>query len=178
MKKYVALLRGINVGGNNKIAMTELKNSFESIGYKNVSTYINSGNVFFESSDDESAICENIEMQIEKDFGINIRVIVRDKKCIEAINNKIPETWRNDAEYKTDVMFLWPEYENEKSLELVTIKNRVDTVFYLDGAIVWHLKKSNYSKSGMNKLIGTEVYKNMTVRNVNTVRKLLTLMNN
>lgn len=114
MTKYVALLRGINVGGNSKVEMSKLKKCFESFGYQNVFTYINSGNII---------------------------------------------------------------YDSKKSLDLLTKNSKVDNLKYIDGAIVWNIKRGDYSKSGMNKLIGTPLYKHMTARNINTVRKLDALMN-
>jgi uncharacterized protein (DUF1697 family) len=175
--KYVAFLRGINVGGNNKVDMKHLKACFEALGFENVLTYINSGNVIFETKEkDEGKIIKKIETAIEKTFGFPVRVVVRDSKNISKVLKSIPVNWNNDADQKTDVLFLWDEYCDKKSLELITINPKVDTLKYIDGAIVWHLEKKDYSQSGMNKFIGTEVYKNMTARNVNTLRKLSELM--
>ncbi len=175
--KYVALLRGINVGGNNKIEMQRLKACFEALGFENVSTYINSGNVIFETSDkSEPKIVSKIEKAIKKEFGFAVRVVVRDNKNIAKLLQATPADWHNNAEQKTDVLFLWDEYCNTKSLELITTNPNVDTLKYIDGAIVWHLEKKNYPKSGMNKFIGTEVYTHMTARNINTLRKLAELM--
>lgn len=177
MNKYVALLRGINVGGNNKIAMANLKACFESLGFKNVSTYINSGNVMFDTKvQDTKTIISDIERAIRKTFKLDIRIVLRTRENILKVCKKIPDAWMNDKEYKTDVMFLWDEYRDEKTLELLSTNAEIDSLLYVDGAIIWHLKKKDYSKSGMRKLIGTDVYKQMTVRNINTVRKLATLM--
>ena len=113
---------------------------------------------------------------INKEFDLEIRVILREQSSIEQICKQIPQQWNNNSEEKTDVMFLWPEYENIDSLCLMNANKEVDSLIYVDGAIIWHLKKIDYSKSGMNKLIGTKIYKNMTVRNVNTTRKIASLM--
>lgn len=177
MQKYVALLRGINVGGNNKIEMARLKICFESLGYTNVATYINSGNVIFETKkSDTTKIANEIERAIKKNFELDIPVVLRGKKSIDKVNKKIPTDWINDKEYKTDVMFLWDNFANRGTLKKIVTNPKVDTLLYIDGAVVWHLKKKDYGKSKMNDIIGTEVYKNMTVRNVNTVRKLNALM--
>lgn len=171
--KYVALLRGINVGGNNKVEMSKLKLSFESLGFKNVSTYINSGNVIFETkATDQNKLSAKIEEVIEKDFGLSIRVVTRDERNIKKVCKKIPSDWINDKDNKTDVMFLWSEFASKETIQLIAT-TKVDSLLYVDGAIIWHLKKKDYSKSGINKFIGTDVYKNMTARNVNTVRKLV-----
>ena len=173
----MALLRGINVGGNNKIGMSELKQCFESLGYNKVSTYINSGNVIFESPKTEiTELAGEIETAIKEAFSLDISVVIRDKNNIEKICRKIPADWVNNKDYKTDVMFLWPKFASRNTLEQIRINPLVDTLLYIEGAIVWHLKKEDYGKSKMGDIIGTSVYKNMTVRNINTVRKLASLM--
>ncbi|MEM9336417.1 MAG: DUF1697 domain-containing protein [Patescibacteria group bacterium] len=177
MNTYVALLRGINVGGNNKIEMTKLKMGFEKFGHSDVQTYINSGNVIFSShTNDIAALTNEIEAMINKDFKLDIPVVLRSKESIMKVCKKIPAAWTNDKEQKTDVMFLWDEYSNKKTLKLIEQNPKVDTLIYVDDAIVWHLKKKDYSKSKMHDLVSTKLYKSMTVRNVNTVRKLQELM--
>ncbi len=182
MKKYVALLRGINVGGNNKVEMSKLKKVFEKLGFSNVSTYINSGNVIFEvdkggdvDGTDDASLADKIEKSLYKTFGFNIRVVLRDSKNIQKICKEVPLDCTNDTEQKTDVLFLWDEFDNKKSIDLIAM-TEVDNLRYISGAIVWNVKRVDYKKSGMNKFIGTKVYKNMTARNINTVRKLGELM--
>ncbi len=175
--KYVALLRGINVGGNNKVEMKKLKTVFEDLGFQKVLTYINSGNVIFETgSKDVKKIVVNIEKAIADNFKLDIRVVVRDGKNIKKICEAVPSEWVNDKDQKTDVLFLWEEYASKKSLELIKTNSEVDILLYVDKAIIWHVNKKDYNQSGMDKFIGTEVYKNMTARNINTVRRLAELM--
>ncbi len=176
MAKYVALLRGINVGGNKKVEMAKLKKVFESLGYENVTTYINSGNVIFETAEkDAPLLVKNIERALGKTFGFEIKTIVRDSKNIQKLCKAIPRAWENDTEQKTDVLFLWDEFDTKKTIGLITT-SKVDTLQYITGAIVWNVRRSDYAKSGMQKFIGTKVYKNMTARNVNTVRKMGEMM--
>lgn len=169
MAKYVALLRGINVGGNNKVEMKELKKVFESLGFLNVFTYINSGNVIFETNRGIDVM--GIEKSIHKMFGFEVKVLIRDAKNILKLVRNLPIEWENNLEQKTDILFLWGEFDNKKSINLIKT-TEVDTLKYIGGAIVWNVKREGYKKSGMNKFIGTVVYKNMTARNINTVRKL------
>ena len=177
MHRYVALLRGINVGGNNKIEMAKLKAGFESLGHTEIETYINSGNVLFSTrKTDLGKLTREIEAMITEVFALNIPVVLRTKENIQAVCKKIPTNWSNDKDNKTDVMFLWDEYATPKTMKLIETNPTVDTLLYIEGAIVWHLKKADSSKSSMNDLIGTKLYKNMTVRNVNTVRKLYCLL--
>lgn len=175
---YVALLRGINVGGNNKVDMKKLKTTFELLGFTNVVTYINSGNIVFEcTSNKKEDIACDIEKAIKKDFQLDIKVLVRNINDIKLICENLPDTWVKSEEMRTDVMFLWDKFDNPETLNQLKI-NHVDNVKYLSGTILWNVESKNYSKSGMPKLVGTKVYRNMTIRNVNTVRKLYQIMSN
>lgn len=174
--KYVALLRGINVGGNSKVEMSRLKKLFEELGHTEVSSYINSGNLIFASSRGKKELLQEIEAALHKTFEFEIRVILRTYEEIRQLAEGIPKDWKNDSEQKTDVLFLWDDFDRKETLKLLEANPEVDELKYFPGAIVWHLDRAHYNKSGMGKLIGTKVYKNMTARNVNTVRKLAELM--
>lgn len=165
---YVALLRGINVGGNKKVEMSKLKKVFESLGFTNVSTYINSGNVIFQSDKEDFS---KIEKSLEKTFGFEIKIVVRDTKNIQKLCKGISDKLENDTEQKTDVLFLWDEFNKKSTIDLIEINPQVDILKYISGAIIWNVKRSDYAKSGMRNFIGTKVYKNMTARNVNTVER-------
>lgn len=174
---YVALLRGINVGGNSKVEMKRLKEVFESLGHTNVSTYINSGNVIFESPEqNDETLVKKLEKAIEKEFGFNIKVVVKSLKEMEFISEKLPDSWKNDLEMKTDVMFLWAEVDNKKVLESIAVKPDLDNVVYIKGALLWMVKRKDVTRSGLMRLAGSPLYKQMTIRNCNTFRKLLSLM--
>jgi uncharacterized protein (DUF1697 family) len=174
---YVALLRGINVGGNNKVEMKKLKATFESLGFTDVLTYINSGNVIF-TSDKKSldSLALEIEEAIEKVFSLTIRVLVRDSKNIQKLIQVTPTTFSNDESQRTDVLFLWDEFDSKKTLGIIKHNPKVDTLLYTPGAIVWSIKRTDYTRSGMHDLIKSPVYKKMTGRNINTVRKIAELM--
>lgn len=170
MTAYVALLRGINVGGNKKVEMAKLKQVFELLGYSNVVTYINSGNVIFQS--DKAVSDATIESALEDQFGFEIRVVVRDAASIQQLLKAIPDAYANDANQKTDILFLWETYDKRSSVDLITANPTVDKLQYVAGAIIWHVDRADYAKSGMHAFIGTTLYKHMTARNVNTVRKI------
>ena len=173
---YVALLRGINVGGNNMIEMKKLKTTFESIGFKNVVTYLNSGNIIFEELTENQDIIEaKAEAAIKRDFHLDVKVLVRNYDNIEAICRELPPGWVKNEKMRTDVMFLWEKYDSPEVVEKMKI-SPVDNVRYMPGAVLWNVEGENYSKSGMLKLVGTDLYRNMTIRNVNTVRKIHQIM--
>ncbi len=174
---YIALLRGINVGGNNKIDMKLLKQTFERVGMKDIVTYINTGNIIFSTNDpSKTNLSRILEEAIHDDFGLRIKVVVRSINDVRGIIHAIPDTWKNDKDMKSDVMFLWDEIDDETVLENLVIKPSIDTVKYVPGAILWSIEKKNANKSGMSKIIGTKIYKQITVRNVNTTRKIFELM--
>lgn len=174
---YVALLRGINVGGNNKIDMKQLKSSFERVGMQSVTTYINTGNIIFaDDKHSKEQLVQILEKMITDDFGLEIKVVIRDRDDFEVLMKKLPKDWKNDTEMKSDVMFLWEEIDDQSVLEKVVIKGGIDTVMYVAGALLWMVDRKNQTKSGMQKLVGTKVYKLMTIRNVNTTRKIYELM--
>lgn len=175
---FVALLRGINVGGNNRVEMVRLKTVFEELGFSKVKTYINSGNVIFESSsEDLGQMTSLLEEKIEKTFGFSVKVLLRDFNFMKQVMEKLPEDWLNNETMKCDVMFLWDEADVENLLDQLPIKKDLDHCIYLKGAIIWSVKRENITKSGMLRLVGTKLYKQMTIRNANTTRKLFNLMN-
>jgi len=174
---YVALLRGINVGGNNKVDMKQLKKTFEQAGMNNVVTYINSGNsVFTHNSRSKVKVAQTLEAAILESFGLQIKVLVLDLHDMHTIMAALPETWTNDEKMKSDVLFLWDEINDESVLDKLVVKPDIDTVIYVPGAILWSVSKQNVTRSGMSNIIGSKMYRQTTVRNVNTTRKIYELM--
>lgn len=170
--KYVALLRGINVGGNHKVEMKKLKALFESLGFVNVSTYINSGNVIFEGNGKPWEICQTLELSFKKEFNFDIPTLVKTEKEIIDIMEAIPKTWENDTIERTDVAFLFPQFDSKNIIDELPVKKEFIDIRYVKGAIYWNVKRENVYKSQLVKLIGHKLYKSMTVRNINTVRVL------
>jgi uncharacterized protein (DUF1697 family) len=174
---YVALLRGINVGGKNKVVMGRLKATFEDAGMKDVTTYINSGNVVFKDNRRKPAtIAAALEKVIERDFGFHIEVLLRDLPAIKKLLNSLPKRWTNDADMRCDVLFLWDRFDRKDILRELRIKPEIEDVKYVPGAILWRVDRSNVMRSSLPKVIGTDLYKGMTIRNCTTVRKLGDLM--
>lgn len=174
---YAALLRGINVGGNNKIAMKDLKQTFLRSGMESVVTYINSGNVMFMDEDHtKDQIADILEKAIEEDFGLNIKVLIVSLEDFEELMKVLPTSWKNDKDMKADVIFLWEESSKEDLRELLTIKPDIDTVIFARSAILWSVSKADVTRSGLQKIVGTALYKKVTIRNVNSVRKIYEIM--
>jgi uncharacterized protein (DUF1697 family) len=171
---FVALLRGINVGGKNRVEMPKLREAFGKLGFEDVRTYINSGNVIFRH--DEAPRAEAVEKALRTEFGFAIKVTLRDRANIEAIADALPDDWVNDDTMKCDVMFLWDHLDSRQTLDEVTVKPDIDEVKSVEGALIWRVDRPVLTRSGLMRVAGSELYKSMTIRNCNTVRKLAALM--
>lgn len=174
--RYVALLRGINVGGNNKVDMTELKGTFERVGCEDVRTYINSGNVVFARDGDADSLADLLEDAIEEDFGKRHQVLLRNNDALQEIVATMPDSWTTDKTMRTRVFFLWEDVDTPGLVDELPIREGVDEVRHTPGAVVWRVDADKLTKSGMGRLIGTDLYSAMTMRNSNTVRKLAEMM--
>ncbi len=174
---YLALLRGINVGGKNRVEMARLRETFQRVGMTTVSTYINSGNVIFaDTARSVSEIVSVLERAIANDFDLSIRVLVRTLESMDELAAGLPDAWVNDSTMKCDVMFLWDEVDSPTVLEAMTIRDGIDDVVYLPGAIIWRVDRTRQPRSGQTSIVGTDLYRKMTVRNCNTARRLIELM--
>jgi uncharacterized protein (DUF1697 family) len=173
---YLALLRGINVGGKNKVEMARLKAMFESIGATDVRTYINSGNVIFKHNRARTGLRTAIEKGLEDEFGFPVRSLVRDVDEVIFLAQSIPASWKDDSAMRCYVIFLWEEVDDPSVIDHLTIKDEIDDVLYVPGSIVWRVDRDVLTRSGMAKLVRGDLYKQMTIRNVNTVRRLADMM--
>jgi uncharacterized protein (DUF1697 family) len=174
---FVALLRGINVGGNNMIRMSSLKASFESMGFKDVTTYINSGNIIFRAKKGDARRLErNIEQMLSKEYQLECKVVVRSFSEIANLVEHLPKNWGDDNDWRYNVMYLRHSIDSEKVLDLLELKKDIEQVVYCPGTLLWSVRVSDATRTSMNKLPGRKVFQDMTVRNLNTTRKLYELM--
>lgn len=177
--KYIALLRGINVGGKNKVAMSDLKVCFEDLGFRAVSTYINSGNIFFTTSQKSDEMLVKIcETAIEKRFGFAVVVtIISEEEYREALAHA-PSWWGNGERSKTrsDALFVIPPTTAQDVLAVLKPKADTPDKFTAHGHVVfWSLPMAAYNKSVVPKIIGTPIYRRITIRSSTTTKKLLEL---
>lgn len=170
--KYIALLRGINVGGHKRVEMKKLRALFESLGCINVSTYINSGNILFESGERQENLHNKVAISLQREFGFDIPTLIKTYQEIKKIADAIPNTWQNDSEQKTDVAYLFKEIDFKEIVDLLPIKKEFIALKYVEGAIIWNVKRKDVNKSHLTQIIAHELYQSMTVRNVNTARYL------
>lgn len=177
--RYVALLRGINVGGNTLIKMAALRECVESLGFQEVRTYINSGNVLFETDEaDTVVLAQSLEQAITKTFRHEVRVVVFTHDEWRAIIENAPMKWGHDSEnYRYNLLVLLPPTTAVEAMEQCG-DPKVDIEFAEPGEGViyqgaqWRaITRTNYSK-----IVGKPIYKQMTIRNYNTSVKLLALL--
>ena len=175
--KYLALLRGINVGGNNIIKKDDLKECFESVGFKSVKTYIQSGNILFQSTlSDTSKIQKALSKGLLKRFSYSGSVLIISEKDYKAMLSKTPKDWGTNENWKHNALFILDDSKPKDLLsELPPPKKDIETVTPVPGVIFWSLSKNDQTKTTLMELAKSPVYKKVTVRNHNTVFKLLKL---
>lgn len=178
MGRWVALLRGINVGGSNVIKMDALRAAFENAGHTNVATYIASGNVLFDSPvKDAEKLEAAIEAVLAKQFEYEASVMLRSPSQMNAIVKGAPRGFgKKPAEFRYDAIFLKEPPGAAELLPDIPKREGVDQVWAGDGVLYYSRVIKLASKSRVNKIVGTPMYRRMTIRNWNTTTKLLALM--
>jgi uncharacterized protein (DUF1697 family) len=175
--RYVALLRGVNVGGANKVSMADLKAIFEAAGMTAVKTYINSGNVIF-STDiaNRAQLTGLLRKAVRRRAGLDVDLQLRDADDLSAVVEAMPVEWTNDGSMKCDVVFLQPDVDQPSILEELGPRPGVEDALYVPGAVIWRVNRENATRSRLTRIVGTPLYSRVTVRNCNTTRKLLELL--
>ena len=177
MTCYIALFRGINVGGNNKVSMTELKTAAMAAGFQNVSTHINSGNVIFESNSiDLAALSDAFEALTKKVFGVTTRVSVISAAELADALNAAPDWWDTNPDSKHNAIFvIAPASTSQIAAEVGDIKPEYEKVAIHGNVIFWSAPLKTFGRSRWSKIVGTKAYRDITIRNANTTKKLLSL---
>jgi uncharacterized protein (DUF1697 family) len=178
MNSYLALLRGINVGGKNRIKMADLKACFEGLGFEDVRTYIQSGNVIFGAEEvDQGTLAGQIEDALSRTFDYEIPVVVRSGDELNDIVKQAPEGFGSDPDtYRYDVIFLKEPLTPAEAMPWVSTKAGVDEAFAGPGVLYFSRLISKASQSHLSRIVSTPVYQSMTVRNWNTTSRLLSMM--
>lgn len=178
MTQYVALLRGINVGGKNVIRIPALKACVEALGLRDVATYIQSGNVLFAAArPDQRGLTRRLEDALSKTFAYRSRVIVRSFEQMKAAVDGAPEGFgTRPGTYRYDVIFLKGPLTPDEAMTSVTARRGVDRVHAGDGVLYFSRLISRAAQSHLPRLVATPAYQNMTIRNWNTTARLVELM--
>ena len=178
MGAYVALLRGINVGGKNLIRMPALKACFEEHGFEDVATYIQSGNVVFASPATRSAeLTRRIEAMLAASFDYVPTVVVRSRAQMRAIVDGAPKGFgARPARYRYDVIFLKEPLVATTAIKRVATKPGVDNAHAGRGVLYFSRLTSKATQSRLSTIVSSPIYPSITIRNWNTTTKLLRLM--
>lgn len=171
---YLALLRGINVGGNNKIPMATLRVCLEKVGLKNVRTYIQSGNIFFESNESDNVKLEQfVSKAIEDTFEMVISVVVFKQKEWESIIGTAPHWWGKDSLWKHNILVMVRPYSMSDVVEAYgKLKPEIERMKPGNGVLYQSIMFVRFGQTTGGKLASNPIYKQMTVRNFNTATKL------
>ncbi len=175
--RYVALLRGINVGGKNLIRMPALKACFEAQGFTEVATYIASGNVLFDAPGSAAALTTRLEAALAETFSYRACVVLRTRKQLADIVARAPRGFgAAPAKYRYDVLFLKPPLTSAAAITGVTARPGVDTVDAGPGALYCSRLIAKAAQSQISKITALPIYPRLTIRNWNTTTTLLRLL--
>ncbi len=175
--RYVALLRGINVGGKTLVKMAELKACFEHLGFDGVSTYIASGNVLFEAdAQDDADLASSIEAALERKLDLPLKVVVLDQQAYARIVAAIPRSWIGNDAVRANVAFVRPGTDASEIVLELDPDPAIEEMTAVDGAVLWATRRDSINRSVVRKLIGAPAYKELTIRNLNTTLKLHDLL--
>jgi uncharacterized protein (DUF1697 family) len=179
-KVYLALLRGINVGGKNKVPMAELKACFEELGCENVRTYIASGNVMFESNKSSAELTEEIQEALPAKFRLDsalIRILVLSRDQLQRVIDQAPKGFGTEpGKYHSDAIFLMG-IPSDEAIKIFNPREGVDKVWQGDLAIYSQRLSAQRTRSRLSKIMSSPLYKQMTIRSWDTTARLLELMN-
>lgn len=178
--KYVVLLRGVNVSGKNKISMSELKSELENNNYKNVITYLNSGNVILESDFSKEHIMKDIHSIILNRFGFDIPIYVISSSLLKDILNNKPSWFGTDDKsiYDNIIFIIPPVKFIDVYNSIGEISTGIEKIMEYKNTIFWSFELKNYRKSNWwVKTSSASIKDSITIRTCNTITKILELCN-
>jgi uncharacterized protein (DUF1697 family) len=173
MARYIAFLRGINVGGH-QVKMDDLRKSFEALDFDNVATFIASGNVIFEAGRTKPAtLTARIERQLRDSLGYGVPTFLRTDAELARIADHEPFRGLDAADGSSYVAFLYKRPSAAAAKKVVAMSNETDHVVVHDRELYWHIRgrmaDSTLGAPVFEKALGSVP---ATVRNLNTVQRL------
>jgi uncharacterized protein (DUF1697 family) len=179
MSTYLILLRGVNVGGKNKVPMADLRKCLEDLGFSNVSTFIASGNVILKSDKRPDEIKAQIEAALIKSFKLDselIKVLVLSRKQLQAVIDTRPQGFGDQPHtYHSDAIFLM-DVEAAEVMPIFKPREGVDMMWPGNGVIYSQRLSAERTKSRLGLMAMSPFYKSMTMRSWNTTIKLLDIL--
>lgn len=174
---YIALLRGINVGGNNKIDMKQLKATFAEAGFADARTYINSGNIIFSSDREEAAVQQVCESLIAERFGLKIAVAILTAQELADALAHAPDWWGSAPDSKHNAIFVIPPATAQGvCAEVGEIKPEYEKCAYYGKLIFWSAPIKTFSRTRWGSVSKRTTYQQITIRNYTTAFKLAELV--
>lgn len=180
MKRYALLVRGINVGGKNKVVMAQLRQELIELGLEKVETYINSGNIFFTSTDAKAQLVEKLEVFFAVHYPFIQSFSLLSQEDYEEELNNLPDWWTKDLARK-DVIFYTESLDVDQVIEKVNSFELKDEVVHFGRlGIFWgkFFEESYYATAYHKHLLKMPFYRNITIRNAKTFDKIGQMLKN
>ena len=180
MTRYALLVRGINVGGKNKVVMAELRQKLTDLGLGKVETYINSGNIFFTSTDPKVRLVEKLEAFFAVHYPFIQSFSLLSQEDYEEELNNLPAWWNEDLTRK-DVLFYTESLDVDQVIEKVnSLELKDEVVHFGKHGIFWgkFSEESYYATAYHKHLLKMPFYRNITIRNAKTFEKIGQMLKN
>ena len=178
--EYVALLRGINVGGNNKVVMSELRAQIAAAGFGHVRTYINSGNLLFEAEDQASRedVAQTVEDILAHHYDFPIRLALLTAQDYLAQLDELPDWWHGEVA-RRDALFYTRGLDRDHVRERIEAMELGDeAVHFGEHAVFWgKFDEKSFLKTAYHKrLLREDFYRQVTIRSGSTVEKIAAML--
>ena len=176
MKRYIALLRGVNISGKNRVPMAELKKCFEALGFMEVKTCLNSGNVVFSGEETDAAeLTGQIERMMQCEFGLDIPVFIIPQEELADILHHAPDWWgtENKEIYDNLIFILPPAAFSDVYREIGEPKEDLEQIQEYRAAVFWSFSRKDYQKTNWwPRTASAPIGVRLTIRTANTVRRI------
>ena len=176
--EYVALLRGINVGGNNKVVMSELREQIEAAGFGHVRTYINSGNLLFEAEAPREDVAQRVEDLLASRYDFPIRLALLTAQDYLAQLDELPDWWHGEVARRNALFYT-------RGLDRDLVRERIEAmelgdeaVYFGEQAVFWgKFDEKSFLKTAYHKrLLREDFYRQVTIRSGSTVEKIAAMV--
>jgi uncharacterized protein (DUF1697 family) len=174
--QYLALLRGINVGGKNLVRMADLRAAFAELGFADVATYIQSGNVLFRAPRQARAeLALQIERELSRRYKTELKVVLLTSAQLQTVVNGAPKGFGGES-HRCDVIFLRKPLTVKTAFPLFETREGVDQAWPGKGVVYFSRLAAKASSSRLSRIVALPEYKEMTIRSWSTTTKLNELM--
>ena len=176
--RYALLLRGINVGGKHRVSMDRLKADLMELGFRSVVSYINSGNLFFDSNEPEEVIWHTLTRYFDATYDFPVSFIIISAAALQQEVAQLPSWWQDDTAYRRDALFYLPEADKTAiEAEAATWANSREQLYFGRTAFFYcnHDQADYLTSNYHKKLLKARFYKQLTIRSGKTFQKIIEL---